>query len=126
MATSINDFANATRLAQTFGPISTTSEDFTTDTVDLINGDGPAFAIISVGEMEPNATLAATLQGSDNGSTWTDLDDGAFPEAVALSNSLRAYTFRPAKRYVRLALTINNDSSAAPVAAIIGQCRKLI
>lgn len=125
MATSINDFASAARLWPTYGPIESSDTDIISDPIDLLEGDGPVFAILSVGAGAPNAVVSGLLQGSANGSSgWTDIPGAVFAEA--LGNGVRAITFTRSARYVRARLTVDNDSNPVPIALTIGQPRKLI
>ncbi|CAN5538904.1 hypothetical protein BH11PLA2_BH11PLA2_16580 [soil metagenome] len=126
MATKINDLADTTRLAQSFGPFNATDTTITTDAVDLIDGDGPAFALISVGEMNGGATVQAGLQSSPDGGTWEDVPNGIFPEETNPSNIVLAKTFQRPHRYVRATIVVSNDSDPAPLSVLIGQGRKQI
>ena len=126
MSTKINDLATTTRLAQAFGPFNATDTIITTGPVDLIDGDGPAFALISIGAMAEGATVSASLQSSPDGATWASVPDGVFPDGTDISNSVMAKTFQRPHRYIRAIIAVNNDGDPAPLGVLIGQGRKQI
>lgn len=124
MATSINDFASTTHLWPAYGPIETSDTEIITDPIDLVEGDGPMFAILSVGAGAPNAVVSGMLQGSANGSSgWADIPGAVFAEAQG--NGVRAIAFNRSARFLRARLTADNDSNPVPLALTIGQPRKL-
>ena len=124
MATKITDFAATARLWQTFGPIETDDASITGAPVDLIEGDGPAFAIVSVGAAGEGVTVSGTVQASADTSNWTDVDGATFEEATG--PGVRAITFTRPKRYLRIALTVADAEDPVPLAVLIGQSRKIM
>lgn len=124
MATKITDFAATVRLGQSFGPAETELAEITGGTVDLVDTDGPAFAVLNVAGDVGSASISAIVQSSPDDSTWTDVPDAGFPALDGVG--VRAITFMPPARYLRVNITI--DGAADPIAldAIIGQSRKIM
>ncbi len=123
MATKITDFADTARLWQTIGPIAANG-DVTGDAIDMIEGDGPAFAILSVGSDVGEASVNGNVQTSDDAETWNDIPDAVF--ASQGGSGARAITFQRPKRYVRVMLTVSGADDPITLAMLLGQSRKLM
>ncbi len=123
MATKINDFAATARLWQAIGPVSTIETTFTSDAVDLLEGDGPAFAIVSIAAETGTPTLGGVIEASDDAVTWAEVSGAAFGEAT---DGTRSVTFQRPKRYLRAVLEIDNDSDPVTLSVLLGQARKLM
>jgi hypothetical protein len=123
MSTKINDFAATARLWRTIGPVAAASGDVTSDAVDLIEGDGPAFAILSLGPDAGSAGVTGRMQASDDSTTWDDIPNTAFNET---GPGVQAVTFQRPKRYVRAALTVHDAADPITFTLLLGQSRKLL
>ena len=126
MATTITDLPHATKLVQTFGPLLPTDEYIETEAVDLIDGDGPAFALISVGTVTGSAIVTAYFQTSPDRATWEAIPGGSITANPVASNTVLAVAFARKHRYVRAVLDVYNQSDPLPLSLLIGQCRKQI
>ncbi len=123
MATKITDFASTARLWQTVGPISTSDTSINGDSIDMIDVDGPAFAILAAVPASGSGSVSGQMQSSPDNSTWTDVPGASFPDKVG--NSVRAITFQRPDRYLRMVLMIVNNDEDVAVSATIGESRKL-
>jgi hypothetical protein len=126
MATKLNDFASAIKIVHTLGPYSPEDTELTSPAIDLIEGDGPAFAIIAVGTVGNGATLGASLQTSADASAWEDIPGAATDSGPVESNAIRALTFTRKHRYVRIIVDVFNSDNPMPIVVLIGQGRKQI
>lgn len=124
MATKINDFAAAARLWQAVGPIETEDTTIMSDPLDLLEGDGPAFAILNVGANAGESQIAGGIEASDDASEWVPVDGAEFP--VAIGPGVRAITFTRPKRYIRGVIEIADSAAPITLSLLIGQSRKLL
>jgi len=124
MATKITDFAANARLWQALGPIQTGDTTVTTAAIDLIDGDGPAFAIVCIDAADGSPTLSGAIQASDDAATWSAVDGATIAAATDLIT--RSITFQRPKRYLRAVLTISNGGDPVTLSVLLGQSRKLM
>lgn len=125
MPTVLNDAATSLIVQTTFAPAMYEAT-AAGDTVDLIDGDGGAFATIQVGQLDGSeVTVTGKVQESVNGTTWTDISGATFAEIDA-SDAIETISFRRSARYVRVHVTIAGTGPEVYLSAIIGQQRKLI
>jgi hypothetical protein len=94
--------------------------------VDLLAGDGNAFATLFTGTVAGGTTVGGKVQESDNGTSgWADVSGATFANVTA-SNGAQAVTFARTKRYVRCVVTLTGGSPSAAVCAAVGQQKKLL
>jgi hypothetical protein len=93
--------------------------------VDLLAGDGPAFAVLTVGTLATGTTVGGYLEESADGVSWDGIAGADFAP-VTTANSIRAVTFRRSARYVRAVVTLAGSSPQAHLAVVIGQEAKLV
>lgn len=108
--------------ANTIKPQTATST-VTGAAVDLVNGEGNAFAILHVGTVSGTTpTLDVKIQESDtSGGTYADIT-GATIAQVTASDKLRVINFKRTKRFCRAVGTIAGTTpSFAFSVAILGQ-----
>ena len=123
MSTKLHDVANQAVLAAALEPQELTAS-ADGSAVDLLQADNRCFAIQSVGAVDGTTpTLAAKIQESDNGSSWTDIPGATFTTVTAESN-VQTITFDRTKRYVRYVATVGGTTPSFLVAALIGQQKK--
>jgi hypothetical protein len=95
-------------------------------TGDMLNGDGPSFAIQQIGAVSGTSpTLAGKIQESTDGTTWTDVVGATFA-IVTASNNTQAISFDRTKRFLRYVATVGGTSPSFAVAAVISQQMKQI
>jgi hypothetical protein len=125
MSTKIQDIANEIILGVGLAPQTiTTSSNGSSG--DMINGDGPCFAIQQVGTVSgTNPTLAGKIQESADGSSWSDISGATFTSVTASSN-YQCINFERTKRYVRYVGTVGGTSPSFAVAVVISQQKKQI
>ena len=124
MSTKIHDLAAAAVLGASVVPqVASASQNGSS--VDLIAGDGNAFAVMQVGAVQGGTTVGGKVQESDDGSSWSDVADAVFPNVTA-SNGAFAVTFGRTKRYARCVITLSGGTPQAAIAGLIGQQKKLI
>jgi hypothetical protein len=124
MSTKIHDLAAGAVLGASVVPqVATASQNGTA--IDLVEGDGNAFAVLQVGAVAGGTTVGGKVQESDTGSVWTDVPDGVFPNVTA-SNGAYALTFVRTKRHARCVITLAGGSPQAAIAGLIGQQKKLV
>ena len=124
MSTKIHDLAAGAVLGASVVPqVATATQNGSS--IDLISGDGNAFAVMLVGAVAGGTTVGGKVQESDTGSVWTDVPDAVFPN-VTTSNGAYALTFMRTKRYARCVLTLAGGSPQAAIAGLIGEQKKLI
>ncbi len=125
MSTKIQDIANEIILGVGLAPQTITGS-ANGSSGDMINGDGPCFAIQQVGTVSGTSpTLAGKIQESDDGSSWSDISGATFTTASASSN-YQCINFERAKRYLRYAGTVGGTSPSFAVAVVISQQKKQI
>ena len=125
MSTKIHDLANQIILGIGVAPQTATST-VTGSGGDLLNADGPCFAIQQVGTVTGTSpTLAGKIQESSDNSTWTDIPNAAFTTVTA-SNNYQAIVFDRTKRYVRYVGTIGGTTPNFSLAVVISQQKKQV
>ena len=102
----------ATRTASENGPA-----------VDLLDCDGPVMALVQLGEVGEEMTLAVGFQESVNGTTWSSIAGSAVPDLAA--ESLVLHSFERTKRYLRCQVTLTGDDPTATLAVLVGQACKV-
>jgi len=123
MSTKLHDLETQAVLLNSIAPITATTNQ-TGSAVDLLPGDGNAFAILLVGVVAAGTTVTGKVQEAEaSNGTWTDVQDGSF-SSVTSSNQTRIVTFQRSQRFVRCVLTISGTDASAVVAAAVGQQRK--
>ena len=126
MSTKLHDIANNALLGAGLAPQTVTS---TTNgsAIDMINADGPCFAIQQVGNVTGTSpTLAGKIQESADGSTgWADISGATFTSVTASTNT-QVITFERTKRYLRYVATLGGSSPSFAAAALIGQQKKQV
>lgn len=122
MSTSIHDFPSAALAKVGLYP-SERTESLEGPTLDLIDGDGPCFAVQIVGTLGAGTTVLGLIQQSADGSNWSAVSGAEFTE-VDVSNRVEAIRFMPTARYVRWAADILGDPASALIAVLIGRQRK--
>jgi hypothetical protein len=124
MSTKIHDLAAGAVLGASVVPqVATASQDG--ESIDLIEGDGNAFAVLMVGTVVGGTTVGGKVQESADESVWDDVDGAVFPN-VTESDGAFALTFVRSRRYARCVVTLTGGSPQAAVAAMIGQQKKLM
>jgi hypothetical protein len=125
MSTKLHDVAAAAVLAPSVAPATVTSSQ-NGSAVDLIAGDGNAFAVLVLGTVAGGTTVGGKVQESADGSTgWADIAGAAFPN-VTTGNAAYTVTFERTQRYARCVVTVSGGSPSAAVCAAVGQQKKVI
>jgi hypothetical protein len=93
--------------------------------VDLIEGDGSAFAIATIVAVSADNPIAVILQESSDLITWTTVAGGAFPTVTQGQDRTLILSFRRTKRYVRARFVFETVLSAN-IAVLIGQQKKTV
>ena len=93
--------------------------------VDLAEGDGNGFAILTVGDVTDGGSVATELEESDDGTTWTALTGVTF-DPMTTQETTQVQSFRRTKRYVRMAVTVAGLDPELEFAGLIGQQKKTI
>lgn len=121
MATKLHDFATNALLGLTVPP-QPLSASTTGTTIDLGPGEGSAFAVLLVGEVESGTTVGAEFQASDDGTTWTTLTAALAPSSQ--SASARGVGFPRSTRYLRGIVALGGSDPFTHAALLIGSQRK--
>ena len=122
--TSLHDLASSTVIGHSIVPaIYEGDEDGSS--IDLIAGDGPAFAIASVIATVANSPIEMRLEESTDQSTWTDVAEGTFPDFAQGTDRVALLRFTRTKRFVRARFTAGSSLSAS-LAVLIGQQKKTV
>ena len=125
MSTKLHDVANNAILGAGLAPQTITAS-ANGSSADMINGDGPCFAIQQIGAVSGTSpTLAGKIQESTDGSTWTDVSGATFTTVTSSTNT-QAITFERTKRYLRYVATVGGTSPSFAVAALVSQQKKQI
>ena len=93
--------------------------------VDLAEGDGNGFVILSVGSLTEGATIDTVLQESADGSTWTAVAGVAF-DTIDQENLTQLRRFQRSKRYLRTVVTLGGTTPEVDLVGLIGQQKKLL
>ena len=126
MSTKLHDIANNALLGAGLAP-QTLSASANGSAIDMINADGPCFAVQQVGTVSGTSpTLAGKIQESADGSTgWGDISGATFTTVTASTNT-QVINFERTKRYLRYVATIGGSSPGFAAAVLIGQQKKQI
>ena len=125
MSTKLHDVADQMILGAGLPPQTITAS-VNGSTADMVAGDGSCFAIQQVGAVSGTSpTLAGQIQESSDGSTWTNVTNGAFATVTA-SNNYQAVSFERTKRYLRYVGTVGGTSPSYAVAVVISEQKKQI
>ena len=124
MSSHIDDFAAAALIASGQAPGSVNANT-NGSTVDLINADGPCFAIQQVGDVTGDTSLTGHIEQSADGTTWAAISGATFTP-VTDSGDIQVIRFNRSSRYVRWVATITGTDHTAKVAVLIGEQRKTI
>jgi hypothetical protein len=124
MSTCLNDVASAARLASGLAPSQQTAN-VNGSTVDMIDADGPCFAVQHVGAVSGGVTVEGRMEESTTGSSWSAISGATFT-AVTTANDVQVITFTRTARYVRWAADIDGETPTAQVAVLIGEQKKTI
>ena len=125
MSTHLHDVAAHAVLAPSVAPaVVTTTQNGSA--VDLLTGDGNAFAVLVLGTVAGGTTVGGKVQESADGSTgWADITGATFPN-VTTGTAAHLLTFARTQRYVRCVVTIAGGTPSAAVCAAVGQQKKVI
>jgi hypothetical protein len=125
MSTKLNDLANNAQLGASVYP-ATVNDTNTGSAVDLVDADGPCFAVQVIGAVGGTTpSLTGKIQESSDNSTWTDVSGATFT-AVTASNNVQTITFERTKRYVRHARTVSGTGPTFALGALIGEQKKSV
>ena len=91
--------------------------------VDLGDGDGPASALIQVGEIAEGTELTVDFQESDSGAVWTDIAGSASTDLSA-STAVR-HAFARTRRRLRCRATVAGEGASVALAVLVGQSCKV-
>jgi len=122
MSSCIDDLRSSAEVLVSLFPTAVTATG-SGNQVDFIDGDGPCFAIQTVGDAADNTTLDGSLEESADGTTWSAIAGASFAE-VAEANDVQVLTFQRTKRYVRWTGTVAGTSPSFTVAVLIGDQKK--
>jgi len=90
---------------------------------DLLDCDGPVQALVSVGEVGEELTLAVAFQQSETGSSWSNISGSSVPDLAA--DSVVLHTFLRTMRYLRCQVTLAGDSPTVTLGVLVGQACKV-
>lgn len=93
--------------------------------VEFPTGDGPTFAVLMVGAVANDASVAVTFEQSHDGTTWVAVPDAEIP-AQSASGAIVGVSFVRDRRYVRCQYDLSGEEGAtANVAVLLGQPAKI-
>ncbi len=125
MSTALNDVQNQAQLGASVYPASVNDTN-NGSTVDMINADGPCFAMQVIGAVTGTTpSLTGKIQESDDDSTWTDVADATFT-AVTASDNVQTIVFERTKRYLRHYRTVSGTTPAFLLSVLIGEQKKTV
>jgi hypothetical protein len=125
MSTYLHDPANNLILGVGLAPQTVTAT-VNGPTGDMLNCDGPCFALQQVGAVSGTSpTLAGKIQESVDGTTWTDIPNGVFTTVTATGN-YQAVTFERTQRYLRYVGNVGGTSPSFALAVVISQQKKQV
>ena len=125
MSTTLHDVKNQAQLGASFFPITLEAAE-TGISVDLLNADGPCFAIQAIGTVGGTTpSLTGKIQESSDGSTWTDISGAVFT-AVTASENVQVLNFQRTKRYARHVATISGTTPSFITSVLIGEQKKSV
>ncbi len=117
MASALNDLASAALILSAFPP-QVLADATPGPAVDLGPGDGPCFAVQTVGAVSADAQLYGLLEQSDDGAAWAAVPGAAFAPAVA-AGGVQTVRFRRSQRYVRWTGSVDGPEGSAVAAAVV-------
>ena len=125
MSTKLGDLANNTQLGASVYP-ATVNDTNTGSAVDLLDADGPCFAVQVIGAVGGTTpSLTGKIQESADNSTWTDIPGAVFA-AVTASNNLQTIVFDRTKRYLRHFRTTTGTTPSFILSVLIGEQKKTV
>jgi len=122
MSAFLHDLPSNASFAALIPPTSATSNGVGS-TVASLGGEGQEFALVQIGTPSGGATLAVSIEESNDQSTWTAIA-GATTGAKNAAATL-ALSFTRSQSYVRVKLVVTGNSPSIPVAVALGQQKKL-
>jgi hypothetical protein len=123
MSTTLHDFATHAALGVSVAP-GHYSADTTGAAVDLRAADGPAFAVLTTGEVTGDTAFTATIEESHDQTTWVDIDVD-FPDVVD-GNTTVVRSFPRTRRYVRAVVAVSGGDADGNVGVLIGGQKKTV
>ena len=125
MSTKLSDVQNNALVGASAYP-ATVNDTNNGAAIDLLDADGPCFAIQVVGTIGGTSpSLTGKIQESADNSTWTDVAGAAFTAVTAASN-VQTITFERTKRYLRHFRTVSGTSPSFSLAVLIGGQKKSV
>ena len=122
MSAHISDLASAVAVRAAVSP-STHTAAFDGDLVDMIDADGPCFAVQQIGFFEDEQSWTGRIEQSADGTTWTAISGAAFA-AVTGGEDTQAIRFTRTARYLRYAVGVSGADPEVQLAVLIGQVKK--
>jgi hypothetical protein len=86
-------------------------------------GEGQEFAIVQIGTPSSGATVTVTIEQSDDLSAWTAV--GGASTGSRSAAAVVPLTYTRSQAYVRARYTVSGSSPSIPLAAAVGQQKKL-
>lgn len=123
MSTKLNDVAGQALIGASVYPATVTDTNSGL-AVDLIDADGPCFAVQVIGTVSGTTpSLAGKIQESADNAAWTDVAGAAFT-AVTASNNVQTIVFERTKRYLRHSRTVSGMTPTFGLGVLIGEQKK--
>ena len=104
-------------------PPSALTASLTGSSFELPDGDGPVFALISVGAKDEEATMGLAFEESDAGSSWSAVAGSAVTNLA--EEELEISAIAKAKRYLRCVVTLTGATPTATLGVVVGQRGKV-
>lgn len=125
--TYLRDYANNVSLALSAKQDAGSTGNTAGSSVDGLQISNQMHAVQYVGTLNGNSpTITGKIQESSDGSTWSDVADGAF-SAVTTSGNLAIINFNRTLRYLRYYSTIAGTGNlTVPMFALIGGQKKQV
>jgi hypothetical protein len=125
MSTLLHDLDSQTECAVAYPPSFLTSSEAGA-AVDLVDGDGPVFAVLLTGAVDSGTSVAVSFEEADTAAGgWSAVAGGVLPTTTA-TEAVACASFVRTKRYVRCQVELDGPSPQASVAVLVGQQRKVL
>ena len=123
MSTLLHDIPTQAAFALALSP-RTLADDATGSSVELTDGDGPAFALVQLGNLEEDTTVTVAFEQSSGDGSWAEVTT-TLPTLTA-ANAVSVVALSRTARYLRCQVTLGGGTPQADIAVLIGQQKKVV
>jgi hypothetical protein len=125
MSTLLHDLDSQAEFAVGFPPTTVSDSDVGT-AIDMAGGDGPVFAVLLTGGLDPGTGVSIAFEESHSPlSGWAAIPSSSTPSTSA-AEAVTCVSFSRTKRYVRCLVNLTGTAPQAAVAVLVGQQRKVL